>query len=105
MVAKATIDTDQWKIRNKNVYWYQQYNEHVSWYGNIKSFGTCYILQHKVLLLYGRVVLIILIMEEEEEMVERQFNSIEEDGRKAYWLMKIHCFDLMNTVRYIFMNH
>ena len=38
-------------------------------------------------------------------MVERQFNSIEEDGRKAYWLMKIHCFDLMNTVRYIFMKH
>ena len=75
----------------------------MSWYGNIKSFGTCYILKHTIIVWsccvnyidYGRG----------EEMVERQFNSIEEDGRKAYWLMKIHCFDLMNTVRYIFMKH
>ena len=63
------------------------------------------VTSYSILLLYGRVVLIILIMEEEEEMVERQFNSIEEDGRKAYWLMKIHFLDLMSTVRYIFMNH
>ena len=39
MVAKVTIDTDQWKVHNENVS-VDTNNYHVSSYGDIKLFGT-----------------------------------------------------------------
>ena len=32
MVAKVTIDTDRWKVSNRNVYWQQQWSHEFVWW-------------------------------------------------------------------------
>ena len=56
-ITETSIDTD---------------SDHVSSYGDIKSFGAC-----QCIIIVVVVYLIVLIMEEEEEVVGKQFNSFE----------------------------
>ena len=80
MVAKVTIDTDQGKVYNGNVYWHWKWSREFVWWYQV----LWHVLHLTVYYYSGCAVLIVLIMEEEEEMVGRQFNSFKELQPSAY---------------------